>query len=332
LKPGDFVIPTAPDATLTAIAKETGVGFHPLKAAPTEGIHDVRKLRIGMYQRYGGGNIDEGWTRWVLEHFSFSYVSVLDAEFKKGDLNSRFDVIIFPEDSAATITGDAAATSSAAPAPTGRGGRGGAEAGGGAAPAAVGAPAAGGAGQGPGGGEGGGGLGSLIPRPPEYDTGIGATGVTALREFIEKGGTMVTLGGASNFAIERFGLSIRNTVAGRSTKEFWCPGSTLKIKVDNTNPVAFGMPDDALAVYLMGNTAFILTPTAHNERYEIVARYADRDLLQSGWLVGEDALARTGGVVVAHQGSGKIVLIGFRTQHRAQTYGTFKFLFNNLID
>lgn len=143
---------------------------------------------------------------------------------------------------------------------------------------------------------------------------------------------MVTLGGASNFAIERFGLSIRNAAAGKTTKEFWCPGSTLKVKVDNTNPVGYGMPQDAFAVYLMGNPAFVLTPTAHNERYEIVARYADRDLLQSGWLVGEQTIANTGGVVVAHLGSGKIVLIGFRTQHRAQTYGTFKLLFNNLID
>jgi hypothetical protein len=63
-----------------------------------------------------------------------------------------------------------------------------------------------------------------------------------------------------------------------------------------------------------------------------VVRYAARDLLQSGWLVGEDTLANTAGMVIAHQGSGKFVLIGFRTQHRAQTYGTFKLLFNSLID
>ncbi len=96
--------------------------------------------------------------------------------------------------------------------------------------------------------------------------------------------------------------------------------------------MAYGLPQDALAVYLMGDPAFVLTPTAHNERYEVVVRYADRDLLQSGWLVGEDTLARTGGVITAHMGTGKIVLIGFRTQHRAQTYGTFKLLFNNLIE
>jgi hypothetical protein len=46
-------------------------------------------------------------------------------------------------------------------------------------------------------------------------------------------------------------------------------------------------------------------PTAHNERYEIVVRYADRDLLQSGWLVGEQNIAGTAGVVAAHMGTGK---------------------------
>ena len=310
LKPGDFLIASAPEASLATIANETGVDFGPLKSAPSEGVHQVRKLRIGMYQRYGGGNIDEGWTRWIMEQFQFPAVPLLDAEIKKGDLGSKFDVILFPEDSTATITGETGAAGAAG----GRGGRGGGAAGAGAEEA---------------GGRGGGGRGGAIP--PEYRTGIGAEGVASLRAFVQHGGTMVTLGGASNFAIERFGLSIRNPAAGKSNKEFWCPGSTLRIKVDNTNPIGYGMPSDALAVYLMGSPAFVLTPTAHNERYEVIVRYADRDLLQSGWLVGEETLARTGGVVAAHMGSGKFVLIGFRAQHRAQTYGTFKLLFNTLI-
>jgi hypothetical protein len=323
LNPGDFVVSSAPEATLTPIAQKTGVDFLPLKAAVPEGIHEMKKLRIGMYQRYGGGNIDEGWTRFVLEKFEFPAVPIMDAAIKKGDLNANFDVIVFPQDSSATITGEAAAAGAAAGG-GGRGGRGGGRGAAAAAPAA-GAPAAAGAGRGGGGGRGG-------NVPPEYRTGIGADGVASLRAFIEKGGTMVTLGSASNFAIERFGLSIRDAAAGKSTKEFWCPGSTLKMKVDNTNPIGYGMPQDAFAVYLMGSPAFVLTPTQHNERYEVIARYADRDLLQSGWLVGEDTIARTGGVVAAHVGTGKIVLIGFRTQHRAQTYGTFKLMFNALID
>ena len=166
--------------------------------------------------------------------------------------------------------------------------------------------------------------------PPEYRTGIGADGVASLRAFVEKGGTMVTLGSASNFAIERFGLSVRDATAGKNTKDFWCPGSTLKATFDNTNPIAYGMPSHGLALYIDSPAFEITAPSAEN--YSIVARYADRELLESGWLVGEDTIARTGGVVAAHVGSGKIVLIGFRTQHRAQTYGTYKLLFNTLID
>lgn len=304
LRPGDFVVASAPEATLASIAKDTGVDFQPLKSSVTEGIHDVRKLRIGLYQRYAGGNIDEGWTRWIFDHFSVPYTSVMSTEIKKGDLNAKYDVIIFPEDSTATIIGETA---------QGEGGRGAA---------------------GRGGAGGGGGGGGFVPppTPPEFRTGIGNEGVAALKTFVEKGGTMVTLGGSSNFAIEKFGLSIHNALAGKSTKEFWCPGSTLKVKVDNSNPIGFGMPEDAFAIYLMGDPAFTLTPTAHNERYEVVVRYADRDILQSGWLIGEQEIATTAGVVAAHMGTGKIVLIGFRTQHRAQAYGTFKLLFNNLID
>lgn len=120
-------------------------------------------------------------------------------------------------------------------------------------------------------------------------------------------------------------------VAGKSTKEFWCPGSTLHMSFDNTNPMAYGMPSAGVGVYLEGDPAFQINPGEHNESYEVIATYAGRDILQSGWLVGEQVIARKAAMVVAHQGQGRIVLIGFRAQHRAQTYGTFKLLFNAMI-
>ena len=52
---------------------------------------------------------------------------------------------------------------------------------------------------------------------------------------------------------------------------------------------------------------------------------------QSGWLVGEENLAKKAAMVSAKLGSGHVVLIGFRAQHRAQTHGTFKLLFNGLM-
>jgi glutamine amidotransferase-like uncharacterized protein len=102
------------------------------------------------------------------------------------------------------------------------------------------------------------------------------------------------------------------------------------VKIDNSHPLAYGMPAEGLALYL-NSPAFEITPSDYNERYEVVVRYADRDLLQSGWLIGEETLAKKAAMVSAKLGEGRVVLIGFRAQHRAQTHGTFKLLFNALI-
>jgi len=302
LRPGDFIVAPGAEAILADVAKQTGIDFTGLKADAKPTSHEMKRLRVGMYQRYGGGNMDEGWARFVLEQFSFPYTSVMDAEIKKGNLNDKYDVIIFPGDSSATITGERGTALPGAP-----------------------AAAAGGRGA----GEGGGARGGSVP--PEYRTGIGADGVNALRAFAQKGGTLVTLAGASDFAIERLGLPIRNVLANKSTTEFFCPGSTLRVTFDNANPLAYGMPAEGLAVYLSGSPAFEIGSTDRGDQYETVVRYVDRNLLQSGWLIGEANLAKKAAMVAAKYGDGRVILIGFRAQHRAQTHGTYKLLFNALV-
>jgi hypothetical protein len=304
LRPGDFLVASGQEATLEAIAKQTGVDFKPLPAAITSGTHEMKRQRVAMYQRFGGGNIDEGWTRLVLEQFNFPYKSIFDPEIKAGNLKDKYDVLVIPSDSTQTITGEAPPGGAAG----GRGGRGGGEAGGG--------------GEGRGGGRGG-------NMPAEYRTGLGTEGVNAIRDFVQKGGTLVTLNGATAFPVDRLGIGVRNVLTGKNTKEFWCPGSTLKVTYDNTNPLAYGMPSKGLALYLDSPAFEITAPSA--EDYETIVRYEDRDLLESGWLVGEDNLTRRAAVVSAKLGQGKVVLIGFPAQHRAQTHGTYKILFNALV-
>ena len=118
---------------------------------------------------------------------------------------------------------------------------------------------------------------------------IGEEGVKALKEFVEKGGTLVTLGEACTFAIEKFKLSVRNSVEDLSQKEFFCPGSTLKVTFDNRHKLAYGMPSEGLILF-WNSSVFEVIPGQHNERYETIVRYIDRDILRSGWLIGEKYL------------------------------------------
>ncbi len=297
VKPGDFLVASA-DA---AIAGETGVDFVAAKAAIATGVYDIRKPRIGMYQRYNGGNMDEGWTRLMFEQFNVPHKSIMDAEIKKGGLEASYDVIVLPADSVAAMTGERP-------------------------------PAGPGGGRGEGGGGGGGGNQQQQRTPPEFRSGFGADGVKALQAFVEKGGTLVTFAQAGDLPIQRFGLPLRNIVAGLPGKEFWSPGSTLRVRFDHTNPLVYGMPSEGLALFLAGSQVYEITNTEQAEDIEILSTYVERDILQSGWLLGEQLIAKKAAAVSVKLGQGKVVLLGFRAQNRDQTHGTFKLVFNALLN
>ncbi|WP_446742008.1 M14 family metallopeptidase [Silvibacterium acidisoli] len=56
----------------------------------------VRQPRIGLYQSWTA-NMDEGWTRWVLEHYEFPYTTLHNTDVKSGKLHDRFDVLVLPD-------------------------------------------------------------------------------------------------------------------------------------------------------------------------------------------------------------------------------------------
>ena len=233
--------------------------------------------------------MDEGWTRWLLEHFAFPYTTLKDENIKQGNLREQFDVIILPSDPIPMIIGEKVEEWQREQRP--------------------GFPP--------------------ITLPPEYRSGIGEEGTKCIKEFVEKGGTLVAFNESCNFCIEKLELRVKNILTFKP-KEFYCPGSTLKAKVDSCHPLGYGMPEDALILF-WNSPAFEILPSENNERYEIVVRYPERDILQSGWLVGEEKITEKIAMLSIRHGEGRVVLIGFRTQHRAQTHGTFKLLFNALI-
>ena len=294
VRAGDFLVAKG---DVAGIARETGVDFMALKASVSTGAYEVRKPRIAMFQRYGGGNIDEGWTRLLFEQFGVTSKPLMDAEIKAGGLEAKYDVIVLPADSVAAMTGER-------PAPGAGGGRG--------------------MGEGMGGGP--------DNTPAEFKSGFGADGVKSLQTFVQKGGTLVAFAQAGDLPIQRFALPLRNVVAGLASKDFWSPGSTLRVHYNNQNPLVYGMPEDGLALFMAGSQVYEVTSTDTSQDVDVLATYAERDILRSGWLLGEQVIARKAAAVSVRYGAGKVVLLGFRAQNRAQTHGTFKLVFNSLLN
>jgi glutamine amidotransferase-like uncharacterized protein len=104
------------------------------------------------------------------------------------------------------------------------------------------------------------------------------------------------------------------------------------VRFDNTNPIAYGMPAEGFALFMAGGQVYEVTSTDRSQDVEIFSTYVERDILQSGWLLGEQVIARKAAAVTVKHGAGKVVLIGFRPQHRDQTHGTFKLVFNALLN
>ena len=172
--------------------------------------------------------------------------------------------------------------------------------------------------------------------PPEYTGGLGSEGVKALREFVEQGGTLVFLNRASEFAIEQFKLPVRNIVADVPEREFFVPGSILRIELDTTSPIAQGMPKETIAWVEDSPVFEVIRTGSGNDRVDIpesnvrvIARYPkDKNPLLSGWLLGGNRIKGKAALVEVTMGKGRVILFGFRPQYRGQSLATYPLFFN----
>ncbi|MEW6128099.1 MAG: M14 metallopeptidase family protein [Acidobacteriota bacterium] len=169
--------------------------------------------------------------------------------------------------------------------------------------------------------------------PKELAGGAGSVGVESLKKFVEDGGTIITLNDASEFAIEYLNAPVRNVLGGIPPKDFYCPGSILKIKFDATSPLTANAPtlagttDESIA-WVETGPAFEVT----GDEAKVVARFVDaKEILLSGWLLGNEKIAGKGAIVEVRRGKGRIVMFAFRPQYRGQSVATLPFLFNAIM-
>jgi len=295
--PGSFIVKntTAVQKLLPDLLKKwhgQAFGLDSISDIPAS---PLKNSRVGLYQSWRS-NMDEGWTRCAFDDLGVPYTTLHNKDFKpvkKGKKEEKVDLKA-KFDVIVFASESADVIKSGSSAPSGRRGR------------------------------------YSAPMPPEYEGGIGKEGVDALKSFVEKGGILVTLNRACDLAFSEFQAPASNALEGVSRSSFFCPTSLLKIEVDNTTPIGYGMPKEAAAMFSGSLALRTRTPSVEWDR-KVVASYPEEDVLLSGWLLGEETIARKAAVVDTKYKKGHIILIGFRCQFRAQSHGTYKFLLNSLL-
>jgi hypothetical protein len=148
---------------------------------------------------------------------------------------------------------------------------------------------------------------------------------------MEEGGTILTIGTSTNLAYHtRLPLSDhlvdRSTGRPLASEDYYVPGSVLRARVDNRNPLAYGLPE-VLDIYFNRSPVFDLRSSSSVRR---VAWFDSPAPLRSGWAWGQDYLEGGVAVIDADVGNGKLFMFGPLVTFRAQPHGTFKFVFNGI--
>jgi hypothetical protein len=271
-----------------------GLNFEGVSESPRSEALKMKEVRVGLWDQYGG-SMPSGWTRWLLEQYEFPFEVVYPQELNAGRLSRKFDVIVFV---------------------------------GGAIPAAR-----------PGGAP------SRFRAPPdrstipaEYHEMLGSvtadTTIPQLMEFLNDGGTIITIGSSTALA-QHAGLPIENHLVDDDGKplpmiEYYVPTSVLDVRVDNTIPLAYGVGDHAMVAFANSPT-FKLSPDAEAQGLRRVAWFDTDTPLLSGWAWGQEHLENGVAMIDADVGDGKLYMFGPEIVRRAEPHGTFKFLFNGIF-
>ncbi|HEY7169295.1 MAG TPA: M14 family metallopeptidase [Vicinamibacterales bacterium] len=287
---GSIVVPFAKAAEplIPKIAAELGLRVDGVKGKTPANTQPIGRARVAVYKPWVE-NIDEGWTRWVLEQYEFKVATITDADVRAGSLRAKYDAIVMPNATAdRLVSGNPAGTV-----------------------------------------------------PAEFAGGLGPDGVDALRTFVRGGGTLVCLAQSAGLAIAAFDLPISD-VTRDADDQLFVPGSILKLRLDPSKPLAYGMTPDTAAFFAFSSAFEVAPAPAHPgaghggdlggvSSIDTIARYGDKDLLLSGWLEGESLIANRAAVIQATIGTGRVVLFAFPVQHRGQSHATFRLLFNALF-
>ena len=283
---------------LEDMAKEIGLNFEGIDSKPSGEAFRLQPLQVGLWDQYGG-SMPSGWVRWLLEQFEFPFKVVYPPTLDAGNLNKKYDVLIFVNDAIPLSDRPDETRWRSSPQPE---------------PESI---------------------------PPEFRKLLGkvtvAKTVPMLLEFIKNGGTLLAISSSTSMGYHA-GLPITNALVEKlqdgkekplPSEKYFVPGSILQVSVDNTNPLAYGLPEK-VDVSFNNSPVFRIKPEAAQEGVRSVAWFDNKNPLRSGWAWGKHYLQGGIAIIEADVGQGKLFLYGPEITRRAQPHGTFKFLFNGI--
>ena len=292
LNDGTWSVPSSPAAYMI-VSRSAGIlGLQWSSAASMPPGARVRAARIGLWDTYGG-SMPSGWTRWLFEQFEFPYSRVFAQELDRGNLNAKYDVLVFvtgaiPGQNAGRRGGGGAQNDSTIP---------------------------------------------FLPAEYSSQTGRVTIAQTLprIREFIENGGTVVAIGSSASNLASFLKLPIESQLvengAALPRTKFYVPGSLLTARIDTSAAVAAGMP--ARADFFFDDSPVFKLSAGGASSIKTIAWY-EKNPLHSGWAWGQNYLENGIAAAEATVGKGKVILFGPEVLQRGQPHGTFKLVFNSL--
>lgn len=293
---GSFYVPSKGMDILKMSGTTFGTEAKAIGRKPAD-VTQISPGRIALFDQYGG-SMPSGWVRWMMEQYHFPFQVIYPQDIDKGDLNSKYDVILFIDGGIPPVRANAAATR-----------RGGREL-----------------------------KPEDIPQEFRHMWGSITTekSIPQLKTFIEKGGNVVAVGSSTALAFH-LGLPVKDAlVENKEGKEvplpsdkFYIPGSLLKANVDTKLAPNWGMPAQVDMVF-DNSPLFKLDSGAESQGVKPLAWFGKEAALSSGWAWGQSYLKDGVVAFVAPIGKGKLFAYAPEITFRAQSHSTFKMLFNNL--
>ena len=298
--PGSFYVPASEKARNLLQKETTSLGIRVQSLSSRPEASRITPARVALVDIYGG-SLPSGWIRWMMEQYHFPIEVIYPKDIDTGNLRSKYDVIVFVSGLIPAVKTPGQSSSprwwERQPKP------------------------------------------ETIPAEWRANLGLltAAKSVPELKKFLQAGGNIVTIGTSTNLAYQ-LELPVRDALMemtnGKEKKlpgeKFYIPGSVLQVSVDSANAAAWGMGSKA-DVYFENSPVFHIAPEAYAKgTIQPLAWFATGKPLRSGWAWGQAYLQDGVSAFIASVGKGKLLAFGPEITFRAQTHGTFKFLFNQL--